>query len=188
MIARLRCPNLAKATPFFRVAPMQLPVAVHLSAEMTVPLLGVITTLDVMIVATGLMNVMAIIVVMTDMVVAVVTAAMIEMATIGEMIDSIVMTDSIVIAMMIEGTIGVVTEMCSVVMEVAVAVDGYLLALSILPARFAQNMGTLHVTVGGAILTVMMRMKTALAMRRVHMEWTPIGIWTLAPRTTSQEN
>jgi hypothetical protein len=165
---------------------LRVAVAVHLNVEMIVPLLGVMTTLDVMIVATGLMNVMVIIVVMIYMALAVVTAAMTEIATIGEMTYNIVMTDSIVIAVMIVGTIVVMTEICSVVLEVAV--DGHLLALSILPARFAQNMGTLHVTVGGTILTVMMRMKTALAMRRVHMEWTPIGIWTLAPRTTSQDN
>jgi hypothetical protein len=76
----------------------------------------------------------------------------------------------------------------AVVAVVAVAVDGHLLALSTLPVRSAPNMVTLHATVGGAILIMMMRMKTDLAMRRVHMEWTQIGIWILVPLITSQDN
>jgi hypothetical protein len=147
---------------------------------MTVLLLGVMTALNMMIVVTSLMIVMATIGVMIDMAAVVATVEMIEMAITCEMIGSIV------IAVMLGGTIDVLTEICSVVMEVTV--DAHLVVLVILAGRFAQSMGTLHVIVGGAILIVMMRMSTALAMRRVHMELIPTGTWTLVPRITSQDN
>jgi hypothetical protein len=136
---------------------------------------------------------------MTDMAVVVATAemtemataGMIEMATIGEMRHG--MIGNIVIAVMIGGIICAMTETCSAVMEVVVVaavatvVDVHLLALLTPPARFAPSMGTLHVIVGGVILTVMM-MRITLAMRREHMELIPTGIWTLVLRITSQDN
>jgi hypothetical protein len=127
------------------------------------------------------MNAMATIAAMIDLAVVAITAVMTE--TEG-------MIDSIEIVVMIENIIVVMIEIGSVVMEVAVAVavDGHPLALSTLPVRSAPNMVTLHATVGGAILIVMMRMKIDLATRRVPMEWTRIGIWILAPLITSQDN
>jgi hypothetical protein len=155
-------------------------VVVLFSAEMTMPLPGVMTISAVMIGGTDLMTVMATIGETTDMAVVVATVGMIEMGTTEEM------TDNTAIVVMIGGTIGVMTETCNVVMEVAVvvvavAVDAHLLALLIPPVRFAPSMAILHVIVGGATPTVMMMMRTVLVMKRAHMEWTLTGIWTLAP-------
>ncbi|KAK1603734.1 hypothetical protein QYE76_027407 [Lolium multiflorum] len=169
----------AIGSPECRVVLMLLHVvvAIPLSAVTTVNLLAGMIILDVM-------NAMAI-VGMTDLAVVAITAVMTE--TEG-------MIDNIEIVVMIEDITAVMIEMGSVVMEVAVvvvvavAVDGRLLALSTLPVRSAPNMVTLHATVGGAILIVMMKMKIDLAMRRVHMEWTLIGIWIPAPLIISQDS
>jgi hypothetical protein len=165
-------------------------VVVLFSAEMTMPLPGVMTIIAVMIGGTDLMIVMATIGEMTYMAAVVATVGMIEMGTTEGM------TDNTAIVVMIGGIIGVMTETCNAVMEVAVVVvavvvaaDAHLLALLIPPVRFAPSMAILHVIAGGATPTVMMMMmRTVLVMKRAHTEWTLTCIWTLAPHITSQDN
>jgi hypothetical protein len=180
MIAKLLCLNPVRVTLFFRAVPILLHVVVAI-------LLSVVTTVNPLaeMIILDVMNAMVTIVAMIDLAVVAITAVMTE--TEG-------MIDSIEIVVMIEDIIVEMIEMGSVVMEVAVvvvvavAVDGHPLILLTLPVRSAPNMATLHATVGGATLIVMMRMKIDLAMRRVRMEWTQIGIWTLAPLIISQDS
>jgi hypothetical protein len=198
MIARPPFHNLAKVVLFFRAALMLLRVVVVVvvfSAEMTMSPLGVMTTSVVMTVAIDLMTVTATTDEMIGMAVVVAIAEMTEMATIGAMTGEMAgeTIGNIVIAVTTGGIIGVMTEICNAVMEVAmvvavvVGVVAHLLALLTPPARFAPSMGTLHVIVGGVILTVMM-MRITLAMRREHMELIPTGIWTLVLQITSRDN
>ena len=78
-----------------------------------------------------------------------------------------------------------------VVMVVVVAVVAYLLLARILHVRYAKNMGTQHVIVGGGILTMVMMMTlTRKTMVRIlHlMEWIQTGMLIQEQQITSPEN
>jgi hypothetical protein len=142
--------------------------------------------------------------VMIDMVAVVATTT----AAMTKMVEAIkdVMTGSTVIDVMTTVidvmttivVIAVMTEICSVAMKVAVVVVVHRevaevvaalpLDLLTLLVRFAQSMVIQQRTVGGVTLTVVMTMRTTLALRRVHMELIPTGIWTVVLQITSLGN
>jgi hypothetical protein len=142
---------------------------------------GMVATVRVDMVATVKAEVATVIAVMTTVVmtvVAIVTAVMIV-----EAID--VMTVEVVSTGAMICSAGMVEEAVVVMIAVhqreAAAVAELPPGLLILLARFARNMAIPQAIVGGAMLTVMMTMMIVamIAMRKVPMGWTQIGIWTL---------
>jgi hypothetical protein len=127
----------------------------------------VATVVDVMItVATIIaMTVIAVTIVGIDMMT-------VEVASTGVMMDSAVMVEVAVVVMIV------------VHRREAVAVEEFLHALSTQPVKSALSMVIQQMSVGGAILIVMM-MRMTSAMRKEPMELIQTGTWKLVPLTTS---
>jgi hypothetical protein len=96
----------------------------------------------------------------------------VEVASIGVMMDNAVMAEVAVVVMTV------------VHRREVVAVEGFLPVLSTPPVKSALSMVIQQMSVGGAILIVMM-MRMIAAMRKEHMESIPTGTWILVPLTTS---
>jgi hypothetical protein len=101
-------------------------------------------------------------------------------------------------AEMVEAMVALMTKIVGVQMAVLMVkgvVDSKeVVVVAVLPlpskmsrVRFAKNMGTLLMNVGGVTPTRMMAMILALT-RRVHMVLTQTGIWTVVPLTISRVN
>jgi hypothetical protein len=118
----------------------------------------------------------------------------------GAMISSVEMvaTTGARSAEMVEAMVALMTKIVGVQMAVLMVkgvVDSKeVVVVAVLPlpskmsrVRFAKNMGTLLMNVGGVTPTRMMTMILALT-RRVHMVLTQTGIWTVVPLTISRVN
>jgi hypothetical protein len=110
--------------------------------------------------------------------------------------NTVVMVVAPVTVMMVGATAALMTAVMTAevvmiivvrVVEVAAAVGAPLLVLLILHVKYARNMATPLVTVGGATLIVMM-MRMIPTLRGAHMALIPTGTWTLAPLITLLEN